>query len=156
MEPAVRALLDSADDTEGVEVPGNDWNALPDETYEREILAIQKRIRDDFGIDVQRDGKVEDASFFDDLRVVSKVASQSNTYHTLLCIRFSNFGKLFTVCSSLDSIPREYPLPSIVGLVEGFGWCYVPADALDEPYDGKNERLREADISWWIRFFDYV
>jgi len=156
MERAVRALLEAADDAEGFEVPANDWEAFPYKVYEQEILEIQHRLHDDLGLVLQRDGNVQDASFLDDLRILSSVPDQPNTFVVPLCIRFSNFGKLFTVWSSLDSIPSEYPLADIVVRVEGFGWRYVPVEELDEPYDGRNERLRGANTSWWARFFDWV
>lgn len=71
-------------------------------------------------------------------------------------IRFSNFGQLFTVYSCLDPIPDRYDVPSILKFIQQHGWRYVPADELDVPYDGVNDVLKQARITWWIRFFDYL
>jgi hypothetical protein len=32
----------------------------------------------------------------------------------------------------------------------------VPADQLEEIYDGRNKVLRNGRNTWWIRFFDYL
>jgi len=156
MDASVRRLLEDADDAEGWEVPHDGWDTFPYKDRIAEIVSIQDRIRTDFALEMKRDGNVQDASFIDELSILEEVPDKQNTYFTRLSIRFSNFGKLFTIYSCLDPIPSEYPMADMIALVESFGWNYVSADALDEQYDGANISIRKQGCSWWIRFFDYL
>jgi hypothetical protein len=70
-----------------------------------------------------------------------------------IAIRFSNFGRLFTIHGNTLA---SYPVDAIRALVTRHGWTYVPADELDETYDGRNGALRDGRSTWWIRFFDYI
>jgi len=126
------------------------------------VGVIQEELRRRLGLDLDRDGCVQDASFYDELFVLTpeedENRKQTGAFHHYMefAIRFSNFGGLFTVHSCIEPIPARYDVSAIRGIVEQHGWKYVPDDQLEVPYDGINETLKKAGITWWTRFFDYL
>jgi len=161
MNPELRRILEAADDAVGTAGPV-DTSCSGYEADEDDIQYVLAAIRQHHGIEFERDGNVQDASFFEELYVLTSEARQARdegggyAHLVEIGIRFSNFDKLFTVYSHLDSIPDRYDLASIIGLVSDRGWQYVPAEPLEVPYDGVNEVLRRSGIMWWHRFFDYL
>jgi hypothetical protein len=76
--------------------------------------------------------------------------------HTEIAIRFSSFGKMATICTSLArSEWSAFPLQALAELLAEHGYIYVDAKALDEPYDGKLKGLHDR-ANWFVRFFDYL
>ncbi len=98
------------------------------------------------------DASVEDAGFVADLSI-QRPGEGGRCIETVLALRFSNFGQLFTVWSVL---PEPLPEPLVAVLVEAAsaaGFHYVCTDELDEAYTGSHRLFRHA--SWWERYFDY-
>jgi len=153
MDSALRRLLDAHDDPVGCEIPGNDWSNFPAAALAESIRSIQRALNSELGISFELDGNVQDASFCGELHVrrsgAGVIVSES-------AIRFSNFGHLYTLHSAMPAIPDRYPVGRIKAIVELHSWTYVPADELEELYDGKNVVLRDGRNTWWIRFFDYL
>ena len=158
MEAIVRRLLEANDDPEGCEFPTGDPSSPPGDLAES-VRSIQRTLREDLNLPMELDGCVQDASFHDELRILHPTSDRGNGVVALfseIAIRFSNFGRLYTIHSALPSIPARYPVDQIKAIVERHGWKYVPADQLEEVYDGRNKVLRDGRNTWWIRFFDYL
>lgn len=157
MNPELRNMLLAADHATGCECPGE----FP-ENVSADMEAIWQLLAERYGPEFERDGCVQDASFHDEIRVLTPAECERRkrtgcyAHVREFAIRFSNFGRLFTICSDFDPAPERFDAMSIIKLVEQFGWHYVPADELNAPYDGINPTLRNAGITWWIRFFDYL
>lgn len=154
MDPKTRSLLASADDATGFEVPGNDWGRFPGGELEASVAKVHAALASELGLAFERDRHVQDASFFDQLAIEQRLDERSSA--VALGIRFSNFGRLFTLYTTTESEPHAYDEAAIVALVERHGWRYVPSDELEAPYDGANARMRDGETTWWIRFFDYL
>ena len=147
-----------ADDATGFEVPENDWENFPWHELSEEIEVIRIKIENDLGITLEKDGNVQDASFIEELRILNQSSYCSNGVICItpdIALRFSNYGKLFTLYSLTDSL-EKYPVQEIKSIVSEKGWSFIDAKELDRPYDGKNIELQKAGITWWIRFFDYL
>jgi hypothetical protein len=89
---------------------------------------------------------IQDASFHSQLLV--PLAGGRNTL-----IRFSNFGNMVTI--SEDEPAPEEMLSTIKRLFDRYGYVYVPASVLEQPYRGSNPGVTGID-TWWIRYFDWV
>ena len=159
LSPEVRAVLETADCNTGYEVPREDWESFPWRRYISEIETIQNRINTELNISLKRDKNVQDASYLDELFIYRNDAFLNDgiIVHTVqIGIRFSNFGKLYTIYASDISDTNKFDVQGIKRIVDSFGWTYVPAEELRKvTYDGKHKELR-GEVSWWIRFFDYV
>lgn len=155
LDNAIKELLERYDD-EGFEVPGNNWQSHPYKELEASVLKVQAEIEARLGLKLKRDGQVQDASLHDQLFEQRKSSEASNTYFQAFCVRFSNFGRLFTIGGVYPELLVEFPVDDVRSIAEEHGWNFVPAEALDEPYDGANRQLREEGISWWDRYFDYL
>jgi hypothetical protein len=159
MNPAVRALLDLHDDATGFEVPNEDWSAFPYQQLVDSVQAIQRELLEKLGLAFQRDGQVQDAAFHDELTILRSQEDGSSGVSASvlgLAIRFSNFGRLYTM-RSVDSVTLNlYPVDAIRALVASQGWTYVADADLAEVYDGRNDALRDGRTTWWTRFFYYV
>lgn len=154
MEPSVRALLDLYDDPVGCEFPENDFFRI--EELEASVRAVQTAILDELHISMKRDGNVQDASYHDSLFVIHPESVRPRYAYVAVGIRFSNFGRLFSICEGEPEIHAQYPVDEIKALVTRHGWKFVDAEQLHEIYDGKNKALRDGRNTWWIRFFDYL
>lgn len=105
------------------------------------------------------DEHVQDASFFTELAsFVDARQSPSGgiVRHVVLAIRFSAFGRMFTIWHSR---PEEFAVDSalvqrVISAVQNAGYTYADAAELQSPYDGPNRHL--AGVSWWERYFDYL
>jgi hypothetical protein len=99
------------------------------------------------------DDGAQDASFFADLSIQTP-GERPNWIDTMVAVRFSNFGRLFTTWShGPERLPAAVEA-ELVAAVEAAGFRFVPPGALDEPYTGRSEVFRST--TWWIRFFDYL
>jgi hypothetical protein len=159
MESVTRKLLDEHDDPQGCEVPGGDWSAFPYGALAESVRNVQAALRNELDLPFDRDGNVQDASFHDELRILHPSSFRANGVVALvseIAIRFSNFGHLYTIHSAMPERLASYPVDRIRTVIERHGWTYVPADELEEVYDGKNGVLRDGRNTWWIRFFDYL
>ncbi|MEM6427645.1 MAG: hypothetical protein AAF708_00285 [Deinococcota bacterium] len=94
----------------------------------------------------------QDASFYGDLKKVKD-------YDHWFSMRFSYFGRLFTVRGTPQSYLDSLPLTEIINLLEDMKFVYVPMEILELPYEGPNKVWRIADDQppqWWDRYFSYV
>jgi hypothetical protein len=151
MSPETRAILEAADCEVGWEVPRNDYQSLPWKSYRSEISAVQAWANTELGLKLELDGSVQDASFFEQL-----LARNTTTY---LSVRFSNFGKLYTISTYgvFESDEQEtFRTEDLKAIIDSFGWVLVSAEDLNSPYDGKHRDFVGMKASWWLRFFDYV
>src|SRR5262245_42736176 len=98
MEPAVRELLEEADDPTHAEVdPRLDWPAI-----HTRVATLLPELEQIAGRAVVLDDRVEDASFFADLSV-QRPGPRPNWIDTVFAIRLSNFGRLFTTWSHCEA-----------------------------------------------------
>jgi hypothetical protein len=150
MEPAVRVLLALADDPDHAEYPpGFDWSAL-----QARVTALQPDLERLAKRPFVLDDKAQDASFFGDLSI-HRPAPEPNGIDTVIAVRFSNFGDLFTTwrhCEA-EELPEQVAA-ELVAEVTRTGFRFVPPAALDEPYSGRHPGFRGG--TWWHRFFDYL
>src|ERR1043166_8982580 len=68
-------------------------------------------------------------------------------------MRFSNFGNMVTICNE-DLLP-DATQQIIADLFSQYGYLYIPARVLAEPYTGSNPEVTSI-TTWWIRYFDWV
>jgi hypothetical protein len=154
MSPELRLLLMSVDDPEGCECPTN--SAISFEEMDEMVDRVQRDIAKEFGITMQRDRWVQDASFFDDLFLNIGCTKSIGGQICKLRIRFSNFGNLVAMTSFIEPFPPDIPRSGILALLRRNGCIPVDADELDEEYDGVNPHLADGRSTWWIRYFDYL
>jgi hypothetical protein len=151
----LRVLLD-ADDPKAFEYP-------PAFDWKRETASVRDLIPTLEGITGQTfkiDVSAQDASFFADLLIVDKEAVPEGMLrvlsNTVVGIRFSSFGRLFTVWSACRE-ERQLPpnvIDQVIQFVASKGYTCVDADSLEEPYSGANPGFE--GVTWKIRFFDYL
>lgn len=100
------------------------------------------------------DDQVQDASFFADLGSLSTGPTENGTIllSYRICVRFSWFADMFTVFGDKLS---DFDLQAVKDFLEKHGYVYVPANELEQPYDGVNVPY-EAELTWWTRYFDYL
>lgn len=96
MDPAVRRLLESADDPDNVEYPRSfDWNGL-----RNRVIALQPVLESIAGRAFVLDDNVQDASFFGDLEILAAgpeaIYPHAKQTHVVFALRFSNFAGLFS------------------------------------------------------------
>jgi hypothetical protein len=130
---------------------GFNW---PDELAQVRALApIVERIT---GRTFQVDTQVQDASFLTDLATYDVV--QRPGRHTeliaVLAVRFSTFGRLFTIWWSTATPLDPVVVTQVIDAVGERGYVYIDNDALGAAYTGIEPRLE--GTSWRIRFFDYL
>jgi hypothetical protein len=146
MRPALLELLLQADDAARTEHPRSFDRAAA----VREVQELARGVSALAGHDLAVGAHVEDASFFADLSAFDPPTRGISD--PVLIVRFSAFGRLFTVMKG--RVPDQ-DIERIVVLVESAGWKYVPYDEVDGvPYSGPNPHLRGR--SWAVRFFDYL
>ena len=132
---------------------GFDWRGELEKV--RELVPVLEEIT---GRRFEIDENVQDASFFTDLTIDEELsgAQGGRLVLTVLGVRFSAFGKLFTTWSAEEA---STPLPpevtsKVIDAVHQRGYVYVEATALDADYTGANPHMR--GTSWWSRFFNYL
>ncbi len=123
----------------------------------RRVVELSKNLQQQFGHLFKIDDQVQDASFFCDLIIPIQlvVNPQSNIGYS---IRISNFGNLATI-----NFREEYTQEVsnvIIEQLEKEGFLFVDADELDIDYDGKFDDFKKItpdyELSWYIRYFDYL
>lgn len=156
MKKEIHDFLLSVDEKDNWEFPKNGRWDLPFE----EVQSIKPEIESLVGKTLDIDKNVQDASFLTDLGLLDdrhydrEKGVGSLSY--LFAIRFSNFGRMFTIWGSeWPTNKDQYNLDSVLRLLESKGFKYIPADELGELYDGVNKPF-EPMLTWWIRYFDYL
>lgn len=104
-----------------------------------------------------------------DLNLSSLISQDSSFYGYLtqnkgneytFAIRFSNFGRLFTIDGSPQSYVNSFPVDEIIKLLEDMKFVYVPMEILELPYEGPNRVVRMKNLNeyprWWDRYFSYA
>jgi hypothetical protein len=123
------------------------------------VKALRPLLHEITGRHFELNENVQDASFLTDLAIYSNERTPQGGLirKAIVAVRFSAFGRLFTVWSVCREDQRLDPeiTTRIIRCVEERGYTYVDVDSLDEPYSGPNPHLEEG-ISWWNRFFDYL
>jgi len=119
-----------------------------------ELRSLHPELAAILGEPLELDEQVQDASFFAELAFCIP-GSQPRALDTVLAVRFSAFGRLFTIWSHCPTQPIEAEqLAQIINTVESRGFRYVDTASLDEPYHGRNPLF--GGSTWWYRFFDYL
>ena len=159
MKSSTKKLLLEVDCAKGWEDPETyrlDYDAIWSDIYELQTQ-LEAVVGEPFNIDEY----VQDASFITDL-YIDPQPSEAHGGHMLvrnLAIRFSAFGRLYTIMASEKWLQESgVELDRIINEVESKGFQYVEADELEEPYDGKNEEMQRnaTSYTWWLRYFDYL
>lgn len=126
-----------------------------------EIDAMLPELERVFGLKLDVDRNVQDASFLTDVGYLDDRyfdrEKGGGALSYLFCFRFSNFGKMFTLFGSdLDEgSDTSAKVATAKQYIDSQGFVFVDADELEEIYDGKNEPFDDK-LTWWIRFFDYL
>jgi hypothetical protein len=141
-----------ADNLDRVEHPESyDWSGAMAQV--RELIPIVEHLTGrTFAVDEQ----VQDASYLTDLATydVVKRPGKHTELVAVLAIRFSNFGRMFTVWWNTSTpLPAE-TVSRVIDVVRERGYLYVDSAALDASYSGGNPRWK--GVSWYTRFFSYV
>jgi len=151
MNDTIHALLVSVDEVDAWERPHNfDYDG-----FWKELDALQPLIEQLLSEPLTYDRNVQDASFFTSL--CSEPRMQSEKYlQSDWCIRFSNFGRFFTLIGAVvDDPTRQDQQQKLIALLELKGFRYLPEEDLSSPYDGVNPPYEDG-LTWWIRYFDYL
>jgi len=159
MDTHTRQLMLQNDTAAHVECPpGFDWQVSM-----AVVKALKPHAERILGQPLKLDDQVQDASFFAELFVLEDGAINpygSTALVFKIAIRFSAFGKMATIhTNSTASDVQKYPVAQLAKLLEQHGFEYIPAEFLNEPYDGKLKALGHGlgmDCTWWCRFFDYM
>jgi len=125
-----------------------------------EVESIKPELERITGVTLDIDKNVQDASFLTDLGLLDdryfdrKKGVGSLSY--MFSIRFSNFGRMFTVIGTeWPENNEKYNLDKVIEFLIEKGYKYIPEVELSEPYDGVNEPF-EPNLTWWIRYFEYL
>lgn len=133
------------------------WEYPPGANWSNEISRVRELIPElesALHTTLRLDDGIQDASFFADLGVLEKQPSADGVIHYRyrICIRFSWFGGMFTIWGENTA---EYDTSETIRILSDHGYTFVPASELDEPYDGVNEPY-ERELTWWVRYFDWL
>ena len=154
MNDQLLATLLPADHATGCEAPPDfEW-----ELAMQAVRALRPIAETITGRSFEIDEQVQDASFFTDLAIYEDESSDQggSIRHTILALRFSAFGNLFTtwsVCPDHAKLDAKM-VQQLILVAEDAGLVYVCASDLDGEYTGPN--LHFENTSWWTRFFDYL
>lgn len=146
--------LHDADDVEHWECPpGFAW-----ESEIAQVAALKPKLEQAIGHSLVLDKNVQDASHFAELswhaqpRYVPGIGQAILTY---LAIRFSAFGRLVALWGNVPEAPLNAAVcEQLNQLLTNAGYTVIPADDLEERYNGQN-RFADQIENWWHRFFDY-
>ena len=94
------------------------------------------------------DTTTQDASFIAQI-IIRQRHTDEGIYQAV--IRFSNFGRLVSICENTNELPEK---ELIISLLEKEGFEFIPYDILDRKYDGINKD--NVFGSWFIKYFDYI
>jgi hypothetical protein len=150
LKPETLGLLLAADDPVNWEFPDG-WCEEYPRAMER-VRAVAADLERVLGLSFQLDDQVQDASFFADLAAIRLDANGKQ--ECIFTIRFSAFGKLFTIWQWENTAIPASDLATVISIVRSHGFEYVDAEALEESYTGSHPGFRHA--TWWVRFFDYL
>ena len=155
MDATKLQLLEMTDDLVACEYPVNfDFRVSM-----QRVKALKPKLDAIAGKTFEIDENVQDASFFTELAIFEEADFSSNTgkiIYTVLGIRFSSFGNLFTIWSnSVTEKLKQSKVDEIIAETERHGFVFVEVEALDEPYTGKHLHLSHLE-NWWLRYFDYL
>ena len=161
MDQAVRDILTAADRLDEWEFPANGYDY---DSLWAELDAIAPQLESIVGFTLDVDRNVQDASFLTDVGLLDNRyynrQLHSGVIHYIFSFRFSNFSRLFTLHGAeWEQRYDELRLGECLRLLRDNNFIYVPADALDSPYDGVNgsdNPISGSPMTWWIRFFDYI
>jgi hypothetical protein len=155
MDVALLRTLREADDPVHWECPPD----FPWKSALAQVAELQPRLEEVVGQALVLDTNVQDASHFTELswqtvpRPVPGIGKR--VILTYIAIRFSAFGRLATLWGNVPEAPLDAELCGrIARVLVNAGYVVVPADALDEPYDGTNQFASQIR-TWWLRYFDY-
>ena len=156
MNKEIHDYLISVDEIGNWEFPkGGRWD-IPF----NEVMSIKPDLEIISGVTLDIDKNVQDASFLTDIGLLDDRyydrEKGSGALSYLFSIRFSNFGRMFTLIGSeWPENEKKYNLSKVIEYLQERDYKYIPEAELDEPYDGINEPF-EPNLTWWIRYFDYL
>ena len=157
MQKQLHDFLLSVDEKDNWEFP---QNSKYDVTFV-EVESLKVELESIVGKKLDIDNNLQDASFMTDVGILDEKHYDRKTgtgaiIH-LFAIRFSNFGRMFTVHGSeFLSHKVEYNLEKAIIFLERKNFKYIPAEELDVPYDGINKHHGYDGLTWWVRYFDYI
>jgi hypothetical protein len=156
MNKEIHGYLVSVDEKGNWEFPKDGRWDIPFD----EVISIKPDLEKITGVTLDVDKNVQDASFLTDLGLLDERyydrEKKSGTLSYLFSIRFSNFGRMFTIMGSeWPENENKYSLGEVIEFLQHRDYKYIPEAELHEPYDGVNEPF-EPKLSWWIRYFDYL
>ena len=152
MDSTIHDMLLASDDA-AIVVPGNNWAAFSTDELRQSVLAVHGRLRAELGLELERDGIPNSGPYFDSLEDRRTVAGNPRHVYSAFAVRFSNFGRLFTVYGDDAKEFAALPADQARRIAEEEGWSFVPAEALEEPYDGVYLSHRWPEWAWWDRYF---
>ena len=129
------------------------WEFPSDFAYrdlKRRVLLAKEALEAQLGrkLDYEGGSHIQDASFSFSLTL----RTQSVGKHTYACaIRFSNFSRFAAVTDETYEACEEYL--EVIKILEACGFRVVSHDLLERPYP---EKLGGEEITWWVRYFDYL
>ena len=134
-----------------------EWEYPPGANWSEEIARVKKltpELEEILESSLRLDDGVQDASFFADLGILAKQKNPNGTVYLcyLICIRFSWFGGMFSI---YGKNAEKYDTSKIIQVLNRHGYTYVQACELDTAYDGINIPY-ESNLTWWVRYFDYL
>ncbi len=154
MDPAIRALLESADDP----IHAEDDQKVEWEEMNERVSGLLPKLERITGQTFDLDDGVQDATYWGELAIWRSSADTpewGEVLEAVFAVRFSNFGWLFTAWGRhpTERLP-EAQVEEVIQAVSYAGFQHIPTSALDEPYTGSHPAF--AGATWWHRFFDYV
>jgi hypothetical protein len=153
MDPKLLSILKAYDKPEYKKYPPPDFDYKQMLERVKELKpTIKKIVGRSF---VLRDYFKYPTTFFADLSIEElQTADTGQTYiHTILGIRFSCFGNLFTIWSTSSEPLEANKIKALVEAVKTHGFVYIDMDSLNEPYYAENHRLSG---TWWDQYFELL
>ena len=118
------------------------------------VIRVQEELEQIVNLTFSLDDKIEDAPFYAELRSHNR-SHYSKQEETILGIRFSSFGNLFTIWNYPSTLQLSAEVvDGIVGIVGRSGFVYISFEYLQEAYNGSNSTF--FGKSWFERYFDYI
>jgi hypothetical protein len=153
MDARIHDLLVKFDSTTEIEYSADfDWaDAM------QRVRSLQPRLEAILGERLRLDDQIQDATYCADLFVLDEEMNVEGMRFLIsrIYISFSNFGDLATIAIGAKHLDR-YPLSALSTALEEHGFVPIPAEALDEPYDGKLDRRYGWPATWRDRYFNYT
>jgi hypothetical protein len=137
-----------------------EWEAPKNFDYE-EAMAEVRSLGPDLaaisGHSLKLDDQIQDASFFADWIAYEDTPRpcpgvSSGAICTILCIRFSAFGRMYSIWGNSDLFPiNDETRHGIIDHLACRDFVFVPDTLLDLPY-----HRTEIAPDWQIRYFNYL